>query len=141
MSYLLDHFGWEITYAIAKRDGKDPKAAVQAANGGPGAYTLTGDLLLRAHDLVTLLERWRDASKSQKAKLRKGIRERVPVLYPDLCAKHQEWVHGAVRHMCAPGARGYGYKTWDGNISCFYEVLQKDILKTGCADCAIQKLL
>lgn len=128
---------WEFmdSYIIAKMQGAaDPIAAAHAMLGVTSSPE--GDLLARGQELVAVLERWRVATKYGRVKLRRELKALVPKLYTDVCPECQDIVHRAIRNLC----RDCKNKQWGSfNLGCFYEAVQKWLMKTGCRVCPIQK--
>jgi hypothetical protein len=140
----MSRFEWIFYWAAARQLGQTKDQAIDAADkafaearGRPVQPTVQGDLMRRARKVGELLEYWHTADTTgMKRAVRVHIRALVNELYtPDFCPKHVQWVHKAVARVCSPRSKD----GWNHRMCCFYETLQKDIRKTGCADCPNQQ--
>jgi hypothetical protein len=134
----LDEWGYMISLALANQVGASPQDAVDMTNKKLGiTYSPTGDLYLRAKEMMSHFEAWK-AAKSARAKLakKKEIRALIPKLYSDVCPEHQKMLFREVRDICSNRKKK---ESWDYEIACFYETAEKWLIKTGCSVCPLQK--
>lgn len=124
-----------INYALAKMAGAaDPIATANVAMGVTSS--VEGDLMLRARDLMQRLEEWYAAPTRRRVLIRRELKVLVRNLYTDICPEHQDIVHLAIRRQCATAKSP---AKWADHRSCFYEMVQKWLMKTGCTTCPLQK--
>ena len=68
----------------------------------------------------------------QRRRVRKGIRETVTRLYPDLCVKHRNWIRDSAFKVMRPKP--------SSDYPSFYECAQKWLRKSGCPHCPLLKI-
>lgn len=135
MASSIGRFDFMFAFAEAKiRGDADPIAGAHAILGVTSS--VQGDLMERARELARLLELWRAAPTRRRAQLRKELTALVPKLYPDICPEHQDIVHRAIREQCR---HAKSPQQWKSELGCFYESVQKWLMKTGCSVCPLQE--
>jgi hypothetical protein len=128
-----------VEFVLARNGGLSIVDAVAEADRRCGrTSSVSGDLLIRANIIGSLLDEWNmAATPGQKRAIRAQIRTRVDMLYAqDFCSEHVTMVHMEVQRTCA---RRRNHQTWSSKKGAFYEGVQKWIMKTGCDQCPIQK--
>jgi hypothetical protein len=122
---------YDFYYINWRMQGRTPLEACGLAEKDMGGPTLMSILARRALCLGALVEERRKAqTRGQKRATMLVVKDAVPCLYAsDVCEKHLAFV---LRTAVATALRSRGM-----DMAGFYELVQKDLRKSGCNECTL----